>query len=220
MKKVIIVGSGAVAAEITSFIGDHNKNIAPKDKLYIEGYLDFDENIEKYWRRYGLKKPVISDIYSYKIRTDEDNFIIAVADIPFRLKMIEYLISAKASITNFIHYSSIVGNNIEIGTGNIIYPNCVIGPSASIGNYNFITSYSFISHDCKIGNNNFFATAGVCGHVRVGNNNSFGIRSTVLPHVSIGSENTIQAGMIVDKNLNDGTTVYYRYKEQVFFVRS
>lgn len=217
MKKVILIGSGAVAAEITSFIEDHNQHVETKDMLNIIGYLDFNDNIDKYWQKYGLKKPVISDIYTYDIQA-EDNFIISVADLPFRFKMIEYLISKNASIINFIHYTTMVGNNVEIGKGNIIYPHCLIGPKAQLGDYNLITSYSFISHDCKIGTNNFFATSGLSGHVVVGDNNVLGIRSTILHHISIGSGNTIQAGMIVDKNVKDNTTVFYRYKEQVIAI--
>lgn len=217
MKKVILIGSGAVAAEITSFIEDNNQHVVTKEMLDIAGYLDFDNNINQFWQKYHLKKPVISDIYSYDIQT-EDNFIISIADLPFRFKMIEYLISKNASIINFIHYSTIVGNNVEIGKGNIIYPHCLIGPNANLGDYNLITSYSFISHDCKIGTNNFFATSGLSGHVVVGDNNVFGIRSTILPHISIGSGNTIQAGMVVDKNLKDNSIVFYRYKEQVIAI--
>jgi hypothetical protein len=91
MKKIILIGSGAVAAEITSLIEDHNKHVENDQMFYVEGYLDFEENIEKYWRKYGLVKPVITDICSYEIQ-EGDNFVIAVADLPFRLKMIELLV--------------------------------------------------------------------------------------------------------------------------------
>ena len=213
----IIVGSGAVAAELTSYIEDHNSFVSEEKRFNLLGYLDSKENIEAYWMKYKLKKPVLADVHSYHIN-DGDNFIIGISDILFRTKMIEILNEKRASIIGFTHYSSIISDSARLGLGNIIYPHCIVGPNCSIGNFNFITSYSFISHDCVIGNNNFFSTAGLGGRVTMGNNNFLGIRATVIPKVSIGSDNIIQAGMTVDKNIENNTTVFYRFKEKVIAV--
>lgn len=40
-----------------------------------------------------------------------------------------------------------------------------------------------------------------------------GIRVTTVPDIIIGNRNKIQAGMIVDKNVGDDSTLFYRYKE-------
>jgi acetyltransferase-like isoleucine patch superfamily enzyme len=217
MINVIIVGSGAVAAEITSYIEDQNRHIEENKQLNILGYLDFEENKVKYWARYKLKMPVIADVYSYKVNKD-DHFIIGIADILFREKMIETPNLKGAKIIGFIHHTAIIANSAVIGSGNIIYPHCIIGPNTIIGNNNLLTAYSFISHDCKIGDNNFFSTAGLSGNVKIGNNNFFGIRATVLPNISIGDRNTIQAGMIVDKILSDGNTIFHRFKEKIIAI--
>ena len=49
----------------------------------------------------------------------------------------------------------------------------------------------------------------------MGDNNYFGIRATILPNINVGSNNLIQAGMIVDKNITDNETVFYKYKENI-----
>jgi acetyltransferase-like isoleucine patch superfamily enzyme len=216
---VIIVGSGAVAAELTSYIEDHNSHVDVNNRMNILGYLDFEENISKYWSRYKLEKPVLGDVHSYNIERD-DHFIVAISDIAFREKILNILESRLARITGFLHYNSIIAKSANIGTGNIIYPYCIIGPNAIIGKNNLITSYSFISHDCKVGDNNFFSTAGLSGNVNVGNRNYFGIRSTVLPHVSIGDSNVVQAGMIVDKDVSNNSIIFYRYKEKLIAIKS
>src|SRR5450432_1020589 len=167
MGNIIIIGSGAVASELTSYIEDHNKHLSDDRQLIIKGYIDFDENIEKYWAKYKFSKPVLNDIYNYNVN-DDDRFIIGISDIEFRLKMIEILKSKKAEIIGFTHYSAIVANSAKMGVGNIIYPHCIVGPNSTIGDFNFFTSYSFVSHDCLIGNGNFFATAGLSGHISVG----------------------------------------------------
>ena len=69
-----------------------------------------------------------------------------------------------------------------------------------------------------VGDYNFFATSLLCGHNIVGDDNYFGIRGTTLPEISIGNRNVIQAGMIVDKNIENDTTIFYRYKEKLLAI--
>jgi sugar O-acyltransferase (sialic acid O-acetyltransferase NeuD family) len=217
MKEIIIVGTGAVAAELTLCIEDQNAKIDLDNRIKIMGYIDFTYNIDKYWAKYKLKAPVLCDVDSYTPSSNEE-ILIAISDIPFRNDIIAKLLKKNACFASFIHSSVIIPESAQLGMGNIIYPFCIVGPNTEIGSFNLITSYSFISHDCKIGNGNFFSTAGLAGRITVGDNNFFGVRSTVIPHVSIGNSNTIQAGMIVDKNIQDNTTVFYRYKEQVLAI--
>lgn len=219
MTNVIIIGSGAVAAEITSYIEDNNSRAEANSRLNLVGYLDSEQNVEAYWAKYNLKKTVITDVHSYELQHN-DHFIIGISDIGFREKMIHILKSKGGKIINFIHHSVIIANSAKIGEGNIIYPFCIIGPNTTIGSYNLMTSYSFISHDCIVGDNNFFSTAGLSGRVKIKSNNFFGIRSTVLPYVSIGDRNTIQAGMIVDKDISDDTVVFHRFKEKVIAINN
>ena len=95
----------------------------------------------------------------------------------------------------------------------------MLGPNVDIGNFNLLTSQSIISHDSIVGNYNFFSTCLLCGHTSVGNDNYCGIRSTMIPSIKIGDRNVIQAGMIIDKNVGNDTTVFYRYKEKVMVIK-
>jgi len=217
MKNIVILGSGAVAAELTSYIDDHNSKIDFDNRINLLGYIDYKYNIETYWAKYKLKAQVLCDIDTY-IPSENEEVLLGISDIVFRNKMIELLLKKNVRMASFIHTSVIIPDTVQLGNGNIIYPFCIIGPNAVLGDFNMITSYSVISHDCIIGNGNFFSTAGVSGRINIGDNNFFGIRSTVLPHVSIGNNNLIQAGMVVDKNIKDNTTVFYRYKEQVLAI--
>lgn len=217
MKKIVIIGTGAVAAELSSYIEDNNKNVDSQSQIDLLGYIDYDYNIEKYWKKYNLQKPVLADIDTYNFENGIE-VLIGISDIKFRNEIISKLKTKGVVFFQFIHHSVIIPNNIELGEGNIIYPFCIIGPNTKIGDFNMITSYSFISHDCVIGNSNFFSTAGIAGRVTIGDNNFFGIRSTVIPHITIGNENTIQAGMMVDKSIKDETTVFYRYKESIIAI--
>jgi UDP-3-O-[3-hydroxymyristoyl] glucosamine N-acyltransferase len=203
---IIVIGTGAVAAELTLFFSN------------IKGYIEYSGNIEKYYNRYKFDKPVLGDIDSYNIQ-DDDLFVAGFADITFRKKMINKIISRGGQPATLIHDSAIVSDKALLGIGNVIYPQCIIGPNVVISHFNLLTCQSIVSHDCTVGNNNVLATTLLCGHTVVGDDNSFGIRSTTIPHITIGSGNVVQAGMIVDKNIKDNSTIFYKYKEQILIMK-
>lgn len=213
--KLIIVGSGAVAAEITSMIED--TDYGDVSGIEIKGYLEYDYNLEPYYSRYNYEKPVLGNLESYAPST-EDYFVIGVANVAFRKTVIDKLGRKGAQFVNLIHNTAIIARTANIGVGNIINPYCVIGPNARIGDFNLLTTGTIISHDCQVGSNNIFSTGLLCGHVSIKDDNYFGIRGTVIPHISIGNRNTIQAGMILDKNISDDTTVFHRFKEKIFAI--
>jgi acetyltransferase-like isoleucine patch superfamily enzyme len=217
MRNVIILGSGGVAAEITFYIEDHNSKCKKEDQIKLIGYIDYAEVIDKFWKKYNFKAPVLCDIDSY-IPGPNEEIIIGIGNVKVRSDMIQKLVKKKAKIGNFVHHSAIKSKAYKWGIGNVVFPFCIIEQNAVVGNYNLLTSYSFISHDCVVGNNNFLSTAGLAGNVKVGDNNFFGIRSTVIPGIEIGNNNVIQAGMTIDKNVKDDTTVFYRYKEKVLAI--
>lgn len=217
MKNVIILGTGGLAAELTFYIKDNNSSVTDDEKINILGYIDYEYNIEKYWKRYDFESPVLCDIDSYVPKKNEE-VLIGIADINFRNKMIDILLNKNAKIGSFIHHTVIISKIHNMGVGNIVFPYCAIEPHNKVGNYNILTSYSFISHDCEVGNGNFFSKAGIAGHVKIGSNNYFGIGSVIIPHTEIGNNNLIQAGMTVDKSVKDDTTVFYRFKEKVLAI--
>ena len=219
MKEVIIIGSGAVAAEISSYLEDVNKMQAAEE-IKIIGFLDDNpDNFAVNADKYKFVEPYLGATNSFDFSTNE-NYILGFANIQSRKNLLSNLIHLSLNFLTVIHPTVQIAKTAQIGPGTVIYPNCVIGPNVKIGAHNLITSYSFISHDCIVGDNNFFSTSGLSGDVRVGNNNFFGIRATVLPGINIGSLNTIQAGMTLDKDVSDQETVFYRYKEKIHFVKN
>jgi len=214
MLNIVIIGTGAVAAEITDYLIDSNDKY--NTNYNIVGYLEYECNINKYYKKYNFENPVVGDLDNFNYDKTL-SYLIGVSNINFKKKIIKILEEKGVKPINFIHPSTIISKNVKIGVGNIIYPNCIIGPNTSIGDYNLMTSFSVISHDNIIGDNNFFATSVLCGNVTVGNYNFFSIRSTIIPNITIGNENLIQAGMIINSNIQDETTTFYRYKEKIIF---
>ena len=217
MTKIIIVGSGGLAADLTTYF-ENTSSRYYKD-LSIKGYLDYEYNIEKYWKRYDFDKPVLNDIDNYSFNDDE-YFVIGIADIKFRKKVIEKIKKRGGRFINLIHPTALVPKKLNIGVGNIIGPYSLIGPNTKIGDFNLVLAQSILSHDCVVGNNNILASALLCGHVKIENDNCFGVRSTVNPRVNLGSRNEIQSGMIVEKNISEDTVIFHRFKEKVLVIRN
>lgn len=218
MKPIIFIGSGAVASEVISYLEDIEKQ-NPETKFEIHGFLNDDE--EDFYlksQKYGFEGAFLGPIAEHNF-SNEFSYIFGFADANGKSRIVESITNESIDFPNIIHPSVVISKSAKLGKGNVIYPNSVIGPNVNIGDFNLVTSYSFISHDCVIGDFNFLSTAGLAGNVSIGNKNFFGIRSTVIPSISIGSNNTIQAGMMIDKNVSDNETVFYRFKEKVTIIK-
>lgn len=218
MKPIIFIGSGAAAAEVISYLEDIEKQDV-NAKFEIYGFLndnetDFNNDVKKY----GLEGAFLGDIKSHDF-SENYSYIFGFSSPEGRKRVIEGLDIKTLDFPNIIHPSVIIAKSAHLGKGNVIYPQTVIGPNCSIGNFNLVTSYSFISHNCSIGDYNFLSTAGLAGNVTIGHCNFFGIRSTVIPWVTIGNNNTIQAGLIIDKNVINNETVFYRFKEKMTIIK-
>lgn len=210
--KYVIIGAGGMAAEACSYIKDiHTQN----GEMYeITGFLDSDKStFTSKADKYGFSGEFLGDPLSHEF-SKSNRYICAIGSPEFRERLIKVASDFLQYFPNLIHPTSVVSENAQIGFGNFISPFCVIGPNVSIENLNAITSYSFLSHDCKVGSCNFFSTAGLAGNSIVGNANFFGIRSTILPGVKVGNNNIIQAGMHIDKDVEDNATVFYKFKEK------
>lgn len=215
MKHVVIIGAGAHSAEIVGLIYDNNKHSCENEQIVIKGYIDDkDEN----YLKYKFKEPLLSNIDGY-VPDHDDYFILGISNVHSRTLCLDKLKNRKINFLNFIHYTSIIYETAEIGYGNVISCYSKIGPNAKLGNLNSINSRTEIGHDCVVGSNNVFAgSVGIAGYSNVGDNNFFSMYSAVIPNITIGSNNTIQAGMIVDKNIGEDTYFFHRFKEKVLVI--
>lgn len=187
MNNIIIIGTGGAVSEMMSLFPSG-----------IKGFLEYPENYEKYYLRYGNLQyfPILGSIDDY-MPDPSDEFVIGMTHIDFRQKVVEKMKAKGARFPNVIHSSSIVQSEI-IGEGNIVGAWSLIGSNVSLGDFNYLTPWCDIGHDCVVGNHNIFSATIVCGHCNIGDRNFFGIRSSVIPHISIGDDSAVHAGVTVD----------------------
>jgi len=214
MKKVIIIGAGGHGAEIDDYIATMN-SLQKKNRIEIIGYID--DNPENY-SSYQLSGPLLGDIRSHEIQKNCE-YIIAIGKPDIRQQIVSSFVEKGAVFASLIHPTTMISASAVIGRGNVIAPMVNLGPNVKIGDFNLLNARLSIGHDSVLGNFNFVApNVSLSGHTSVGNNNIFGINSATIPGITIGSSNKIAAGMVLDKNVGDQSTVFYRFREKVIAI--
>jgi len=197
MKKVIIFGTGELAQRIFFYLKDSddqvvafcaNKSKIDRDELFGLPIIAF-ENIEE------------------RFPSDEFSMFIALAYSEMNKKRTKFFDEAKSKgyeLYSFIHPSTKVWDEFEMGENCFILANNVIQPFVKIGNNVLIGSNNLISHNTTI-EDNCFITSNVTmgGHITVGKNCFVGLSSTINQRIKIGEECIIGAGTIISKDIND-----------------
>lgn len=214
MKNIIIVGAGGHGAELDEYIR-YGNSLEGNEKVHLVGFLDDDQGN---YNRYQLSAPFLGSIADHEIRQD-CKYLIGIANLKYRRQIVETYLDKGAEFATYIHPETFVSSSAEIGRGVVISYHCNIGPNAVIGNFTVVNARASVSHDSKVGAFNFVGP-NVClsGFTTVGDDNLFGINSATIPNIEIGSRNKIAAGMTLDKNVADDSTVFYRMKERIMTV--
>ena len=214
MRDVIIIGAGGHAAEIDEYI-NYSQRVTGKKDLNIIGFIDDDENS---YKRYTFSAPYLGAIKDHTILKDH-SYIMGIANLKYRRMFIDMFNEKGAKFQSFIHCGAYISTSAFIDEGSIIGPNVNIGPNVKIGKFTLINSRSSLGHDTIIGDYNFISP-NVCfsGYSEIGNENLFGINSATIPGIKVGNRNKIAAGMILNQDVGDDSTVFYRYKEKIIAV--
>lgn len=203
MKEVIILGTGGLAAELVSYIYANNKYYNGKTK--IKGYLDINDNN---YKKYNFIEPFLGNENEYNFN-EKDIVYIAIGNDRIRNNLILLLENKNIIFENFIHYTALISRDSTIGRGNIIGPNVIVGPNTIIGDFNLINYNCSIAHDSFLGNRNIFSpNVNITGYCTIGNENFFSLSTGLTPNIKIGNNNKIQAGIIVNKDVENDSIVF------------
>lgn len=214
--KIIIIGSGGHAAEISDYIQYSNSQNALDTTLEIIGYLD--DNFNNYLH-YHFNSPYLGSISEHQI-APHVHYIIGIANLVYRKKFVEFFLEKGARFASFVHPSAAISSSAKLGKGVVIGPNVNLGPNTYVGDFSLVNSRVSMGHDSKVGKYNFLSP-NVCfsGYTEVGDENLFGINSATIPGIKIGDRNKIMAGMTLDKNVGNDEVVFYRFKEKINTVK-
>ena len=197
MKKVVIFGTGELAQRIFFYLKDSDDQV-----------IAFCANKSKIDKEKLLGLPVIAfENIKETFPPTEFSMFIALAYSEMNKKRAKFFNEAKNKdyeLYSFIHPSTKVWDEFEMGENCFILANNVIQPFVKIGNNVLIGSNNLISHNTTIGDN-CFITSNVTmgGHITMGKNCFVGLSATINQRIKIGDECIIGAGTIITKDIND-----------------
>ena len=197
MKKVVIFGTGELAQRIFFYLKDSDDQV-----------IAFCANKSKIDKEELLGLPVIAfENIKETFPPTEFSMFIALAYSEMNKKRTKFFNEAKNKgyeLYSFVHPSTKIWDEFEMGENCFILANNVIQPFVKIGNNVLIGSNNLISHNTTIGDN-CFITSNVTmgGHITMGKNCFVGLSATINQRIKIGNECIIGAGAIISKNIND-----------------
>ena len=197
MQKVIIFGTGELAQRIFYYL----KNSDDEVVAFSANRSNIDSN-----ELLGL--PVIAfENIEEKYPPGEFLMFIALAYSEMNNKRAKFFQEAKDKgyeLYSFIHPSTKIWDEFEMGENCFILANNVIQPFVKIGDNVLIGSNNLISHNTTI-KNNCFLTSNITlgGHITIESNSFIGLSATINQRVKIGKECIIGAGTIITKDVND-----------------
>ena len=197
MKKVVIFGTGELAQRIFFYLKDSDDQV-----------LAFCANKSKIDKEELLGLPVIAfENIKETFPPTEFSMFIALAYSEMNKKRTKFFNEAKNKgyeLYSFVHPSTKIWDEFEMGENCFILANNVIQPFVKIGNNVLIGSNNLISHNTTIGDN-CFITSNVTmgGHITMGKNCFVGLSATINQRIKIGNECVVGAGTIISKDIND-----------------
>jgi len=197
MKKVVIFGTGELAQRIFFYLKDSDDQV-----------IAFCANKSKIDKEELLGLPVIAfENIKETFPPTEFSMFIALAYSEMNKKRTKFFNEAKNKgyeLYSFVHPSTKIWDEFEMGENCFILANNVIQPFVKIGDNVLIGSNNLISHNTIIGDN-CFITSNVTmgGHITMGKNCFVGLSATINQRIKIGDECIIGAGTIITKDIND-----------------
>lgn len=132
--------------------------------------------------------------------------LIAIGDSKSRYNIVK-LLPKETQYFSFIHPTSIIGNNVNIGEGSFIGAFSIITTDIQIGRHTLLNRGNHIGHDCKIGDYfSMMPCAVIGGNVTIGNNIYMGSCSNVRERINIASNVVIGMNAAVVENITKSGT--------------
>ena len=199
MKKIIVIGTGGLAKEFSSFFSDYDEIVS------IVGFSS--TNLEEH-QLFSLPGKLFEDEITPEI-VNTDEAVIAIGSPSIKKRISERLRSLGFTFPNFIHPSSVVSDRAIFGEGVIVSPNCTVSPNVHLKDFCYLNFGVGVGHDTILGNY-CQVNPGVQlgGFSNIGDETLIGSGSTILHGVKIGTAVTVASGSVVFSRVADGSTMF------------
>jgi len=195
MMKVVIVGTGGLARELTSWIAD---------QWEVAGYSALDPEEHHRFELPGafFGKQIVPT------EAGTTHALLAIGSPEARQRAHEELEASGFDLPVFVHRSAVVSPAAVLERGVVVAPCCVVAPGVRLRESCFVNFCCGIGHDADIGRFcQINPGAQIGGEVVIGAGTLVGSGATILQGLSIGSGATVGSGAAVFGRVRDGATV-------------
>jgi len=193
LKKVIIIGAGDHGRGTLEILKASNHKSFEYD---VVGFLDDDPS--KFEKKIH-EVPVLGPLSSLNEQHNGSlSYILAISHGETKSRIIKDLGSLSLNFINAIHPTTIIGSDVQIGSGNIIAGGAIIAFSTVFENHITINLNTTIGHDCLISE---FVTvapgANIGGKVKLGKGCDVGPNCTISKGVTVGDWSCLGPSTVV-----------------------
>lgn len=201
--RVVIVGAGGhgmVVADILYRMRQAGASVEP---------VAFVDDRPSPDRPSILSLPVIAGGLAALRSIQFDAVIVAIGDNATRRRIGEHLRRSGTPLATACHPSSVIGLDVEVGTGAMVCAGAVLNPAVRIGVGAILNTHCSVDHHNSIGDYAHVAPgAHLGGEVSIGGEALIGIGATVTPRCRIGNRAVVGAGSVVVRDLPDDVVVW------------
>ena len=195
MEKILIVGTGGLAREFSSWCSDY---------FQIVGYWSENATEHAEFNLSGI-------LHTGDVTPDAagtDIVFLAIGAPSVKAKFYKQFSNLGFKFPSFIHPSSTVSDNVNIGDGVIISPNCVVSPKVTLNRLVYVNFSCGIGHDAVVGNYvQINPGSQLGGFSKIGDSVLIGSGSIILQGITVGNEATVGSGSVVLSKVAAGATV-------------
>lgn len=187
MEDIVIFGSSGHSKVVIDILKEQKKyNI-------LGIYVDTEDDQSKWISGYKVLGKIDGNFICSK-------GIVAIGDNFGRMKVVQRILEFNEDFkfVNAIHPSSVISNNVHLGSGIVVVAGVIINSSVVIGNHSVINTSSSIDHDVVIGEFSSLAPGTtIGGKTKIGNLTTIALGANVIQNISIGNGVLIGAGATV-----------------------
>jgi sugar O-acyltransferase (sialic acid O-acetyltransferase NeuD family) len=196
MKKVGLIGFGALGRQIRGFIEDHTEEDV--EFVIFDDVLNNEDPSQAY---------PFNGYREYK--SEEIAYLVCIGyhHLELKKKIISELQELNKELLTFVHPTAFVNKSAKIGKGVVIYPMCNIDRNCVLEEGVLVNNSCVVSHDTTIKNSSYLGVGVIIsGQVEVGECSFLGSGVSTTNGIRIGEKCVVGVGSVLTKDIPGGTT--------------
>ena len=196
-QKIIVYGAGGHAKVVLDLL-------SREGRFDIIGVVEDDPGLAGK-RVLGIE--ILGDLDSLNGMESDAELLIAIGDNETRKRLASRLDARGYRYVVGRHPSSVVADDVEIGSGTVLMAQTAINPGSRLGRHVIINTGATVDHDCIVGDFVHISPgAHLAGGVTIEPLVHLGTGASVVPNVTIGEGSVIGAGSAVTSDIPPNVT--------------